>query len=69
MKQQVKAIYYKHQEPIDKARKIAFRMILLTMSAVLTAVNTKTFISAGNLFHGGGWWDYTFDPADCGHLF
>ncbi|WP_338070080.1 YitT family protein [Eubacterium aggregans] len=53
MKQQVKAIYHKHQEPIDKARKIAFRMILLTMSAVLTAVNTKTFISAGNLFPGG----------------
>jgi uncharacterized membrane-anchored protein YitT (DUF2179 family) len=38
---------------MEKAKKFAFKMTLLTLSAVLTAVDTKTFINTGHLFPGG----------------
>ncbi len=37
----------------EQAKKIAIRMLALTLSALVTAVNTKTFIHAGNLYPGG----------------
>ncbi|SDX31392.1 YitT family protein [Eubacterium barkeri] len=53
MSSKIKQIYLRYKTPLDQTGKVIFRLLLLTVSAILTAVNTKTFINAGNLFPGG----------------